>query len=40
VKTEWGKWELRFAYFCVGKMGFHKLGLGLIGKKKPNRKWE
>jgi hypothetical protein len=27
------KWELGFAYFLGGKMGFHALGLGFIGKK-------
>jgi hypothetical protein len=27
------KWELGFAYFLGGKMGFHALGLGFISKK-------
>ncbi len=33
------KWELGFAHFLAGKMGFHALGLGFINKKN-NRKWE
>ncbi len=27
------KWELGFAHFLAGKMGFHALGLGFINKK-------
>ena len=27
------KWELGFAHFLAGKMGFHALGLGSINKK-------
>ena len=27
------KWELGFANFLAGKMGFHALGLGFISKK-------
>ena len=27
------KWELGFAHFFAGKMGFHALGLGFINKK-------
>jgi hypothetical protein len=27
------KWELGFAYFLGGKIGFHALGLGFISKK-------
>ena len=28
------KWELGFAHFLAGKMGFHALGLGFINKKQ------
>jgi hypothetical protein len=35
------KWELGFAYFLGGKMGFHALGLGfMIHQQQNNRKWE
>ena len=27
------KWELGFAYFCTGKMGFGSLGLGITNTK-------
>ncbi len=27
------KWELGFAHFLAGKMGFHALGLGFINQK-------
>ena len=30
---EGAKWELGFAHFLAGKMGFHALGLGFINKK-------
>ena len=32
------KWELGFACFCTGKMGFRSLGLGFESEKKPE--WE
>ena len=33
------KWELGFAHFLAGKMGFHALGLGFMGFSK-NLGWE
>ena len=30
------KWELGFACFCTGKMGFRSLGLGLESEKSQN----
>ena len=29
------KWEMGFACFCTGKMGFRSLGLGFESEKKP-----
>ena len=35
------KWELGFACFCTGKMGFRSLGLGFQSeKKKPKWEWD
>ena len=34
------KWELGFACFCTGKMGFRSLGLGFESEKKPKWEWD
>ena len=34
------KWELGFAYFLGGKMGFHALHGTGIHQQKNNRKWD
>ena len=34
------KWELRFACFCTGKMGFRSLGQGFESEKKPKWDWD
>ena len=34
------KWELGFACFCTGKMGFWSLGLGFEWEKKPKWEWD
>ena len=37
---EGAKWELGFACFCTGKMGFRSLELGFESEKKPKREWD
>ena len=37
---EGAKWELAFACFCSGKMGFQSLGLGFESEKKLRWEWD
>ena len=34
------KWELGFACFCTGKMGFRSLGLEVESEKTPKWEWD